>query len=86
MSKLVEIRANISYAKNKEGEFVKNTELVFLSLSPDYGFVGTEDNVTINRQKVVESRFVLTDGDFDVLIKSLEGIKNSTEEDYVQRP
>ena len=86
MSKLVEIRANISYVKNKEGCFVKNTELVFLSLSPDYVFVGTEDNVTINRQKVVESRFVLTDGDFDVLIKSLEGIKNSKEEDYVQRP
>jgi len=80
MSKLVDIRANISYSKNKEGVMVKNTEVILLSAVADYKYA---DGKVVRDTKIVQSRFDLNELDFDILIQTLTGIKNSTEADYV---
>ena len=79
MSKIVDIRANINYTKTKEGVMVKNTELIFLSVVPDYKLI--ENNIIQKGYKVNESRFELTEKEFNVLISSLTELKDITEND-----
>lgn len=79
MIKIVDIRANISYFKSKEGVMIKNTELVLLAGKPSYKYVGDKPEKFI---KIKETRIDLTENDFNLLIEHLTLLKNASEKDF----
>lgn len=79
MIKIVDIRANISYFKSKEGVMIKNTELILLTGKPSYKYVVDKPEKFI---KIKATRVDLTENDFNLLIEHLTLLKNASEKDF----
>ena len=79
MSKIVDIRANISYFKSNEGVMIKNTELILLTGKPNYKYVEGKPEKFI---KIKATRINLTENDFNLLIEHLTLLKSASEKDF----
>lgn len=83
MNTIVSVRTNILYQKqkneNQEIEYKRHQELIFLVEKPTYRF---SQNCEIIRDRALEElRFVVSQNNFDTLIKMLEELKNAEETD-----
>lgn len=83
MNHLLSIRTNILYSKtkNKDGEETYNRfkELIFLVEKPQY--LSTNEGDIVRQRTIEELRFTVSDDAFDVMIKHLLKIQNSTEDE-----
>ena len=83
MNHLLSIRTNILYSKtkNKDGEETYNRfkELIFLVEKPQY--LSTNEGDIVRQRTIEELRFTVSDDAFDIMIKHLLKIQNSTEDE-----
>ena len=83
MNTIVSVRTNILYQKqkneNQEDVFKRHQELIFLVEKPTYRFSGQGE--IIRDRALEELRFVVSQNNFDTLIKMLEELKNAEETD-----
>lgn len=79
------MRINIWYAKKKkdsklrQDEFTRIKELIFLYHKPNYKMSNQGD--IIQERKLNEFRFSVTDSELDLLIDSLQKLKEADESD-----
>lgn len=81
MNKLLSIRTNIIYLKNKKDEFIKMNELIFLIQSPKY--YTTRENDVVKDSEVKEFRFTVSEKFFDSMIEFLSELRKSNETDLI---
>lgn len=77
MSTLIDIRTNILYNKDKENNFKKFFEIVFLVDKPKYS--QTNSNEIIRERAVEEFRFNVSEKGLESLIETLAKIKDIDE-------
>ena len=74
MPKLTDIRFNIHYIRNTEGELLKMTELILLTSKPKYKKVDGSNELE-KSYKIKEHRIEVSENDLSVLIEALTEIK-----------
>jgi hypothetical protein len=79
MNRLADVRVNIMYLKDKNEEFKKHFELIFLTEKANY-ILNNEGDV-IRERGIQESRFFVSEKSFDVLIELLQKIRTLEESD-----
>lgn len=85
MANLLSIRQNIKYAKKPKkqqddaDEFIRIDELIFIVENPTYRY--TNEGDIVRERKVDQFRIDVLNKDIDLIIKTLEGIRDSNESD-----
>lgn len=79
MKHLISIRTNIMYSKDKEEEYKKFFELIFLVDVPQYR-ISTEGGI-VRERGVEEQRFIVSESAYDSMMDLLETYRNAEPKD-----
>jgi hypothetical protein len=78
MAELVTVRSNIFYTKNKEGQFVRANELIFLTDEAEYR--KNSEGEIVRERKIVQHRMMVRQDALLMLAKALTEFHDSSEE------